>query len=110
MFFMSDRTACGELLAIERTLVPAWLRICDRVMLAVSAAKSVSRMVDSADVMLSRAVASERAWDSRVFFWRAPRRPRRLLTWSMALEIIEAAAVKLLVVRALAAPVVRLFR
>ncbi len=44
---------CGWLLASDRVLVAAETRICERVRAAVSDAKSVSRMTDSAAELFS---------------------------------------------------------
>ena len=52
------KTLCGVVLAIANTLVPAFTRICARVRLDVSTAKSVSRMADSADVRFSNVICN----------------------------------------------------
>src|SRR5581483_5305497 len=45
----NDSTLCGVELAVDKTDVVAWTRICARVMFAVSAAKLVSTILLSAD-------------------------------------------------------------
>ena len=52
------RTLCGVVLAMASTLVPAFTRICARVRMDVSTAKSVSRIADSADVRFSNVICS----------------------------------------------------
>src|SRR5437588_208389 len=71
----------------ESWVVPAWISTWYLVKLAVSAAKSVSRMTDSAAVVLSSVVRRLLAVDSNVCCWKAPMRPRRLLMSEMAWSI-----------------------
>ena len=52
-YWSSLRTFCDDALAVASTEVPACCRICARVIAAVSAAKSVSRIFDSLEVMFS---------------------------------------------------------
>ena len=62
----------------------AWARICWRVSFAVSPAKSVSRMTDSAAAVFSSVIPRLLMVDPTVFRWNAPSRPRRLETCRMA--------------------------
>src|SRR6185436_16022002 len=80
----SCRALCGAWLARARTLVEAETRIWDRVRPAVSEAKSASRITLSAAAVFSAATLRLRIVDPIVFFWKAPRRPRRPETCSMA--------------------------
>src|SRR4051794_22876327 len=89
----NDSTDCGIELAVDRTLVPAWVRICDRVRADVSVAKSASRIELSLLVTFSRATFSEFMFVSSVFFSNAPSRPRRTATCRIAdSRILPAAA------------------
>ena len=60
-------------LALPSTVEPAWTCVWRRVKFAISDAKSVSRMTDSAAVVFSSVVDRLRAFDSSVFDWNAPR-------------------------------------
>ena len=67
-------------MAVARTLVPAWVRICALVKFDVSCAKSASRMLLSLEVTFSSATERLLAVVSKVFFWKAPSRPRIVAT------------------------------
>src|SRR5207248_1674786 len=57
------------------------------VKLAVSWAKSVSRMTASAAVVFSKVLRRLLAVDSRVLDWKAPRSARWVLIWPIALSM-----------------------
>src|SRR5882724_12951156 len=79
-YFSRARACCGLELAMANTAVPACTRIWARVRRALSAAKSASRICDWASVRLARVSLSEARLESKVVFWKAPRRPRRPVT------------------------------
>ena len=69
-------TDCGAALACDNTVVADCDRICARVRFAVSAAKSVSVIALSAALAFSNATPSEPIVLPRVYFGKAPSRPR----------------------------------
>ena len=61
---------CGAALATCKVDVAAFTKICERVRLLASRAKSVSRMALSAALTFSRATFSELIVEPTTFFWK----------------------------------------
>src|SRR6185436_7918272 len=89
------RASWGLAFAWASTVVAAWARICARVRLAVSDAKSVSRMALSAAETFSRATSRLLIVEPIVKRSNAPRRPRSEATCSVALSRIFWAVTRL---------------
>jgi hypothetical protein len=89
-YWSRDRATWGSWLAWESMATPACCRICDLVRLAVSAAKSASRIRERAAEMFSDTFCRLEMVDSNRF-WTAPRPERTASILAMALSMTERA-------------------